>query len=119
VVQQVKKIMAATPGKASLDDFTNLAFQAWTLWAQSATQCGTNLTQDCVLQRPATAPAGMPAAFLLRSPNHSRMRRSRMLDHGTTHQERVGLRQGRDPAQQGPFNCGSDNLVTVKSYLGN
>jgi len=54
VVQQVKDIMAAGPGTGNLDNFTALAFNAWTLWAQSASACGTNLTQDCVLQKAAS-----------------------------------------------------------------
>ena len=28
-----------------------MRFNAWVLWAQSATACGNNLTQDCVLQK--------------------------------------------------------------------
>jgi len=40
VVQQVKDIMAAGPGTANLDAFTALAFNSFTLWAQSATACG-------------------------------------------------------------------------------
>jgi hypothetical protein len=50
VVKQIKSIMSGTPN-ALYTDFTALAFSAWTLWAKSATACGNNLTQDCVLQK--------------------------------------------------------------------
>jgi ABC-type branched-subunit amino acid transport system substrate-binding protein len=50
VVKQIKSIMADTSG-ALYTDFTALAFNAWTLWAKSATACGDNLTQACVLQK--------------------------------------------------------------------
>ncbi|HEX4017942.1 MAG TPA: ABC transporter substrate-binding protein [Frankiaceae bacterium] len=51
VVQQAKDIMAAGPGTAGLDAFTALAFNSWVLWAQAATECGSDLTQDCVLAK--------------------------------------------------------------------
>jgi ABC-type branched-subunit amino acid transport system substrate-binding protein len=50
VVKQIKSIMADTSG-ALYTDFTALAFNAWTLFAKSATACGDNLTQACVLQK--------------------------------------------------------------------
>ena len=31
--------------------FTAFAFSAWTLWAKSATECGSNLTQQCILAK--------------------------------------------------------------------
>jgi ABC-type branched-subunit amino acid transport system substrate-binding protein len=53
VVKQIKSIMANTPN-ALYTDFTALAFSAWALWAKSATACGNDLTQDCVLQKAGT-----------------------------------------------------------------
>jgi ABC-type branched-subunit amino acid transport system substrate-binding protein len=49
IVKEVKTIMSGTPN-ALYTDFTALAFNAWTLWAKSATACGNDLTQACVLQ---------------------------------------------------------------------
>jgi len=51
VVAQVKSILAAGVADPKYTDFTDLSFNAWTLWAKSASQCGTNLTRDCVLQK--------------------------------------------------------------------
>jgi ABC-type branched-subunit amino acid transport system substrate-binding protein len=51
VVKQIKSIMAAGTSNPTYTDFTALAFNAWTLWAKSATACGNNLTQDCVLSK--------------------------------------------------------------------
>jgi ABC-type branched-subunit amino acid transport system substrate-binding protein len=50
LVKQIKSIMSDTP-HALYTDFTALAFSAWALWAKSATACGNDLTQDCVLQK--------------------------------------------------------------------
>ncbi len=51
VVQQIKDIMTAGVSKPKFNDFTALAFNAWTLWAKSATACGNDLSQDCVLEK--------------------------------------------------------------------
>jgi ABC-type branched-subunit amino acid transport system substrate-binding protein len=56
LVKQIKTIMSVVP-KATYTDFTALAFNAWTLWAKSATACGNDLTQDCVLQKAGTETA--------------------------------------------------------------
>ncbi len=51
VVKQIKTIMTAGTASPTYTDFTALAFNAWTLWAKSATACGNTLTQDCVLAK--------------------------------------------------------------------
>ncbi|HEX4430721.1 MAG TPA: ABC transporter substrate-binding protein [Frankiaceae bacterium] len=51
VVKEIKSIMSAGTTSPTYTDFTALAFNAWTLWAKSATACGNDLTQDCVLQK--------------------------------------------------------------------
>ncbi len=51
VVQQLEDIMTARDPHPKYNDFVALAFNAWTLWAKSATACGANLTQDCVLAK--------------------------------------------------------------------
>ena len=40
-----------TAGHPDLDAFTARGFNAWLLWAKSATDCGSTLTQDCILQK--------------------------------------------------------------------
>ena len=56
VVQQVKDIMTAGVSKVSYSPFVDLGFSSWVLWAQAATECGDNLTQDCVLQKAGSRP---------------------------------------------------------------
>jgi ABC-type branched-subunit amino acid transport system substrate-binding protein len=51
VVKQIKSILTDAVSDPKYTDFTALAFNAWTLWAKSATACGNDLTQDCVLQK--------------------------------------------------------------------
>jgi hypothetical protein len=51
VVGEVKSILSAGVSDPKYTDFTDLSFNAWTLWAKSASQCGDNLTQDCILQK--------------------------------------------------------------------
>ena len=51
VVKQAVDILAASDPSAPKTDFTAMAFSAWALWAQSATECGSNLTVACVLQK--------------------------------------------------------------------
>jgi ABC-type branched-subunit amino acid transport system substrate-binding protein len=50
-VQQVKTQLSAVTSKPQFDNFTSLAYMAWTLWAESASECGNNLTQECVLDK--------------------------------------------------------------------
>jgi hypothetical protein len=94
VVQQVKDIMAAGPGTAGLDGFTSLAFNAWTLWAQSASACGNNLTQDCVLDK-AGSHTDWNAGGLFPA---------------------VSTSPRATQPNKYPYNCDPRNLVTTKSY---
>jgi ABC-type branched-subunit amino acid transport system substrate-binding protein len=54
VVQQLESIMKAWNAHPTFNDFVALAFNAWTLWAKSATACGNDLTQACVLSKAAS-----------------------------------------------------------------
>jgi hypothetical protein len=51
LIKQIKSIMNAGTTDPTYTDFTALAFNAWTLFAKSATACGDNLTQACVLEK--------------------------------------------------------------------
>jgi ABC-type branched-subunit amino acid transport system substrate-binding protein len=118
VVQQAKEIMAANPGKADLDAFTMYAFDAWLLWAQAATECGTNLTQDCVLQKAGSrtnwdagglfAPLAKP---LSEQPFFDCWLMMRLTANGWVYDKKI------TQPNKGPYNCGSQNLVPVHSYL--
>ena len=117
VVQQVKDIMAAGPGTANLDNFTALAFNTWTLWAQSATACGTNLTQDCVLQKAAAHPAWDAGGFFAPVDTNPQTHKPtdctllmRLTASGWVYDKKV------TQPNNGVYNCDARNLSTVKSY---
>jgi ABC-type branched-subunit amino acid transport system substrate-binding protein len=63
VVKQIKDIMSAGVSDPKYSDFTALAFNAWVLWAKSATACGDTLTQDCVLQKAGSEKAWTAGGF--------------------------------------------------------
>jgi ABC-type branched-subunit amino acid transport system substrate-binding protein len=63
VVQQIKDIMAAGVSNPKFNDFVALAFNAWTLWAKSATACGNALSQDCVLKNAGSEKAWTAGGF--------------------------------------------------------
>ena len=51
IIKQIKSILTAGASDVTYTDFTALGMSAWALWAKSATACGDNLTQDCVLEK--------------------------------------------------------------------
>ena len=115
VVQQVKDIMGS--GAANLDAFSALAFNSWLVWASSATACGSNLTQDCVLQKAGDLTnwdAGgffAPLAKPLREPQISDCRAIvRLTTSGWVYDKKV------TQPNKSIYNCGPQNLLTVKSY---
>jgi ABC-type branched-subunit amino acid transport system substrate-binding protein len=50
---QVVRVLHASDPAAATTEFTASAFNAWLLWAKSATECGSTLTTDCVLAKAA------------------------------------------------------------------
>ena len=119
VVQQVKDIMAAGSSAANLDSFTDLAFNSWTLWAQSATACGTHLTQDCVLKN-ASAHKEWTAGGLFAPVNTDpadKQPSNCVLLMRLTKSGWVYDKKATQP-NSSVYNCGPDNNVTTKSYLG-
>jgi hypothetical protein len=51
VLKEIKDQLNAAVSNPRFTEYTAEAYSAWTLWAKSATDCGANLTQDCVLQK--------------------------------------------------------------------
>ena len=118
VVQQVKDIMAAGSSTSNLDNFTALGFNSWTLWAQAATACGTNLTQECVLKNASAHPqwdAGGLFAPVDTNPATLKFTDCTLLVRVT----KTGFVYDKKVTQpnNGPYNCDAKNLITVKSYL--
>ncbi len=119
VVKQAVDIMAAGPGTAGLDSFSSLAFNSWTLWAQSATACGTNLTQDCVLQKAGSHPA-WDAGGLFPPVNTDPKAQDYTNCTLVMNLTKTGWVYDKKVTQpnKGIYNCGADNLMSVKSYGG-
>jgi hypothetical protein len=119
VVKQAIGIMAAGPGTKGLDSFTSLAFNSWTLWAQSATACGTNLTQDCVLQKAAAHPAWDAGGLFppVNTDPKAQDFTNCVLLMNLTKNGWVYDKKATQP-NNGVYNCGADNLMSVKSYGG-
>ncbi len=51
VLQQAKQILTSAVSDPDYTTFTSLGFNAWTLWAKSATECGSTLTEACVFEK--------------------------------------------------------------------
>jgi Periplasmic binding protein len=117
VVAQAKAIMEAAIPNPSLTAFNDGAFNAWVLWAQSATACGTNLSQDCVLQKAASYPA-YDAGGLYPPTNTDPQKHTfsdclvimRLTKTGFVYDKKV-----TDP-NKSVYNCDPRNLITTKSF---
>ena len=117
VAQEIKILHDAIPN-APTTDFTALAFSAWTLWAKSATECGNDLTQDCVLQKASQnsdwSSGGMYPAHNVNPANAHTIPCITMLK--VTPNGFVYDKNATDPNQD-IFNCGSQNVVHLtKTY---
>jgi ABC-type branched-subunit amino acid transport system substrate-binding protein len=114
VMAQAKSIVTAAAPHNALGDFTALAFDAWTLWAKSATACGSDLTVACVLQKagsetdwtaggmfpPVTTAPGTQKA----SPCLLEMR---LTPNGWVYDKAV-----TNPDNGSPYNCNPKNLTS-------
>ena len=92
VVKQAVSLLTTTATRSSLSGFSAFSLSAWLLWAKSATECGSNLTVDCVLQKAAAHPAwdaGGFAAPVNTDPTH--LGYSDLLPHARHHEDRLQL----------------------------
>jgi ABC-type branched-subunit amino acid transport system substrate-binding protein len=118
VLQQTESIVKAAVKNPKLTTFTLSSFSAWTLWAQSATACGDNLTMDCVLSK-AKAHTDWTAGGLYPKQNIQTGEASaciamvRLTTNGFVYDEKVTAPTSGD----GPFNCDPQNLKKVKTYV--
>ena len=116
VVAQAKSIMTASMSNPSYTNFTALGFNSWVLWAQSATACGANLTQDCVLKNASAHPtwdAGGLFAPVDTNPQTHQPTNCvvimRLTKTGFVYDKKV------TQPNNGVYNCDPRNLVTTKS----
>lgn len=117
VVKQAKDILTATTSNPQFDSFSSLAFNAWVLWAQSATACGDNLTQDCVLQK-AGSHKDWTAGGLFPPVNTDPALKDYSDCTVIMRLTGNGWVVDRDVTQpnNGVYNCDPKNLTKVKSY---
>ncbi len=116
VVQQVKDMLSAAVASPRFDTNTILAFNAWMLWAQSATACGGVFTPQCVLQQAASHPAWDAGGLIAPvDTNPASYRPSdctllmRLTAAGWVYDS-----QATKP-NRGVYNCDPKNLVTTPS----
>jgi hypothetical protein len=117
VIPQAKSILSAGVSKPTYTVFTGLAFNAWVLWAQSATACGDNLTQDCVLQK-AGSQTAWTAGGLFPPVNTSPSAHDYSSCISMIKLTPSGWVFAKDVTKpnNGPWNCKPENLMAVKSY---
>jgi ABC-type branched-subunit amino acid transport system substrate-binding protein len=118
-VAKAKKVMKDEFGNPDLDEFSALGFNAWLLWATSATACGDNLTQDCILQKAGSIQdwtAGDWFGPTDTDPTKHDYTDCTVIMKLTTD----GWVYDKDVTKpnKGVLNCSPDNLVAVKSYGG-
>ncbi len=63
VAKQAVDLLTTTTSRKNLSGFSALSLSAWLLWATSATECGSNLTVDCVLSKAAAHPEWNAGGF--------------------------------------------------------
>lgn len=117
VLAQAKKILQAAVANPRYTDFTALAFNSWALWAQSATACGSTLTQDCVLKK-AAAHTDWTGGGIFSPMNTDPAKPHtptctiviRLTPDGWVYDKKV-----TNP-DSGRYNCNPKNVANVKSY---
>ena len=120
VVRQLKGILTSAVPNIDLDEFTSLATNAWLLWMTSATECGDNLTQDCVLQKAAAHKDWTAGGFFSSrdtNPDNA-LAPTCYVMMKITPQGFVYDKDVTNP-NSGAYNCSPDNVVTVKNTYAN
>ncbi len=112
VVQQAVDLLTTTASRKSLSGFSQFSLSAWLLWAKSATQCGSNLTVACVLQKAsshAAWDAGGFAAPVNTNPKQAGYSECFLMLKLT----KDGFSYDKDLTQpnKGLFNCDPTNVV--------
>lgn len=112
VAKQAVALLTTTASRKSLSGFSDFSLSAWLLWAKSATQCGSNLTVDCVLQKASVYPAwdaGGFAAPVNTDPRKLSYSQCFLMLKVT----KDGFTYDKDLTQpnKGVFNCSPDNVI--------
>ena len=120
VVKQLIDIVHGAVPNAKLTAFTLSSMTSWLLWAQSAKACGSTLTVNCVLQNARSQSAwdagGLYPKQDLR-PGHIHASPCiaivKLDSSGFSYDEKLT----QPTSGQEPFNCDSENVKQVKTYI--
>ena len=117
VLKQTEDIVTSAVPNAKLTEFTLSAMSAWTLFAKSATDCGANLTQDCILQK-AASQTDWDAGGLY-APHSTQADAKANPCITIVQMTPKGFVYAKDVTapNQGSFNCEANNVLPVKTYL--
>jgi hypothetical protein len=114
VISQIKTVLSAAVSTPKYDQFTLESFDSWLLFATSATACGDNLTQACVLQKAGAYTdwtAGGISPPVSTSPSATTINDCvaivRLTTGGWTYDKAVTR------PNNGSFNCDPQNIATV------
>ncbi len=116
VLRQIKGMLSAAVSHPKYTDFTALGISAWTLWAKAATECGSTLTQQCVLNKAGSYTdwtAGGLFSPVSTVPGQQHQNKCvllvRLTPDGFVYDKSV------TKPTQGPYNCDARNVVKVKA----
>jgi hypothetical protein len=113
VLQEIRSILNAGVAHPKFTSFTGLAFSAWALWAKSATECGADLTQECVLAKAAHPDWDAGGLFPPHSTVPGKQNASdcfllvRLTPNGFVYDKKA------TQPNRGVYNCNPDNYVPV------
>ena len=116
VLQQTIDIVKAAVSTPKYTTFTLSSMSAWMLWAQSATECASDLTSTCVLEKAKahtdwTAGGIYPPQNLETGVASPCIAIVRLTNDGFVYDDKVTA------PTQGAFNCDPENLKQVKTYV--
>jgi ABC-type branched-subunit amino acid transport system substrate-binding protein len=117
VLAEIKSQLTAAVSNPRFTEYTTEAYSAWTLWAQSATACGSNLTVECVLAKAGAHTdwtAGGLTPPVSTSPSNTKATDCWLV----IKLEATGWVYDKKVTQpnQGVYNCDPRNTVKVQSY---
>jgi hypothetical protein len=113
VVEEAVNLLTTTTTRDKLSGYSYFSLDAWLLWAKSATECGSNLTVACVLQKASAFPAwdaGGLAAPVNTDPAHTSFSQCGLMVKAT----KTGFSYDRalTKPNSGFFNCNPENVVS-------
>ncbi len=117
ILAEIKQQLTSAIANPRFTEYTAEAYSTWSLFALSATQCGADLTSDCVLQK-AGAHTDWTGAGLTppvsTSPSNNKPSNCwlviRLTTNGWVYDKKVTA------PDNGLYNCDPKNTVTVQSF---